>query len=116
MAFLFFTIATRFLVGAPKIRFERRSTSTKWFDLELSVSDSDLEIIEGADMDNGLYVTNKGLVLLTKDQKDLLKFVKKYTQYESEAKIHEDGEQAEDEGVNKFILPFNRAEFLSFLN
>lgn len=100
-----------------KIRFERKTTETKWFDLELNVSDADLEIIEKVDMDNGLALTSQGLVLLSKEQKDLLKFMKKYTQFESQGKIRQEGEEGEneednelkEEAINKFILPFNRS-------
>ncbi|MCR9204327.1 MAG: DEAD/DEAH box helicase, partial [Halobacteriovoraceae bacterium] len=95
---------------SSKIRFERKTASTNWFDLELEVNNQDLEIIENVDLDNGLALTKDGLVLLSKDQKDLLKFVKKYTKYESQNKYQtKGGEEGGEEDVNKFVLPFNRA-------
>ena len=95
---------------SSKIRFERKATSTKWFDLELNISDEDLELIQNADLDNGLALTKDGLVLLSKEQKDLLKFVKKYTDFESQNKFREESPEGNEEGpVNKFLLPFNRA-------
>ncbi|OUR98769.1 hypothetical protein A9Q84_04980 [Halobacteriovorax marinus] len=89
-----------------KIRFERRASQTKWFDLELYISKGDLEIIKKADLDTGLVLTDKGLILLTKEQKDLMKFMRKYTKYEG--KVAEDAE-SNDMPFQKFLLPFNRA-------
>ena len=100
---------------SSKIRFERKSTATNWFDLELEVGEDDMEIIKNLDLDNGLSLSKDGLVLLTKEQKDVLKFVKKYTQYEAQNKYtqnknDENNNEGEDgETVNRFVLPFNRA-------
>ncbi|TNF27241.1 MAG: hypothetical protein EP319_12090, partial [Deltaproteobacteria bacterium] len=98
---------------SSRIRFERRSSSTKWFDLELNVSDMDLDIIKKADLDQGLALTKNGLVLIDREQKELLKFMKKYTKYEAKEKVDPNGNPIEEEEApedqNKFILPFNRA-------
>lgn len=101
---------------SSKIRFERKATTTNWFDLELAVSNEDLKVIQDADLENGLALTKDGLILLTKEQKDLLKFVKKYTKYESQgnytapAQEGDDANQTEDPTLeNRFVLPFNRA-------
>ena len=99
---------------SSKIRFERKATTTNWFDLELEVNEQDLSVIENVDLDNGLALTKDGLVLLSKEQKDLLKFVKKYTKYESQNKYKTKGKESEDsqenqEDLNRFVLPFNRA-------
>ncbi len=102
---------------SSKIRFERKSTATNWFDLELSVNKEDMTIVENVDLDNGLALTKDGLVLLTKEQKELLRFVKKYTKYEAQNKYQtnesdgevQEGEEETTEELNKFVLPFNRA-------
>jgi SNF2 family DNA or RNA helicase len=89
-----------------RIRFERRSSSTKWFDLELNIDQDDLAVIQEADLDAGMVITKKGLILLTKEQKDLIRFMQKYTKYEAtETQTKIDGSQS----FKKFILPFNRA-------
>jgi hypothetical protein len=95
---------------SSKIRFERKSTTTNWFDLELEVNQKDMAVVENVDLDNGLALTKDGLVLLSKEQKELLRFVKKYTKYEAQNKYQEKGteDQAEEE-FNRFVLPFNRA-------
>ncbi len=89
-----------------RIRFERRSSSTKWFDLELNIDQDDLAVIQEADLESGMVITKKGLILLTKEQKDLIRFMQKYTKYEAvETQTKIDGSQS----FKKFILPFNRA-------
>ena len=89
-----------------RIRFERRSSSTKWFDLELNIDQDDLAVIQEADLESGMVITKKGLILLTKEQKDLIRFMQKYTKYEStETQTEIDGSKV----FKKFVLPFNRA-------
>ena len=89
-----------------RIRFERRSSSTKWFDLELNIDQDDLAVIQEADLEAGMVITKKGLILLSKEQKDLIRFMLKYTKYEAiETQTKIDGSQS----FKKFILPFNRA-------
>lgn len=98
-----------------RVRFERRTTNTKWFDLELNVSSEDLEIIKKANLETGIAVTKSGLVLLSNEQKDLLRFMKKYTKYEAmedeeqDQTASKDVANPEEEDFKKFILPFNRA-------
>jgi SNF2 family DNA or RNA helicase len=86
------------------IRFERRNFKLDWFDLELKMSEEDFEIIKRADSDKGYALTKTGLVLLNKDQKDLLRFMKKYTKFEKS----EESQNSETKGKN-FLVPFNRA-------
>lgn len=89
-----------------RIRFERRSSSTKWFDLELNIDQDDLAVIQEADLESGFVITKKGLILLSKEQKDLIRFMQKYTKYEAvDTQTKIDGGQS----FKKFILPFNRA-------
>ncbi|MCY4523907.1 MAG: DEAD/DEAH box helicase, partial [Halobacteriovoraceae bacterium] len=90
-----------------KVRFESRPRTSRWFSLELSLSDSDLEIIESTDVENSLANTSKGLTLLTKDQKELIKFMKKYIKHESKEKW-EHKDKNNEENINTFLLPFNR--------
>ena len=52
-----------------RIRFERRSHTTKWFDLELNISKEDLEIIKKANLETGVALTSEGLILLDQSQK-----------------------------------------------
>lgn len=92
---------------SSKVRFERRASATKWFDLEMNVTANDLAIIEKMDLDSGIAITDNGLVLLSRDQKDLMRFMKRYVDIDSQGKV----QSTDDEGekINKFILPFNRA-------
>jgi superfamily II DNA or RNA helicase len=86
-----------------RIRFERRNSGTRWFDLQLELSTEDLELIKAADLDQGLALTTRGLILLTPEERDLVRFMKRYTQFEGD-----EGESA-DEGLRRFTLPFQRA-------
>ena len=88
-----------------QIYFERKSNSIDWFGLELVASESDLKIVNEVDDENQLAETDKGLVLLTKEQSSILKFVKKYIKYEKNSV-----KQEEQDGVllNRFVLPFKR--------
>lgn len=92
-----------------RVRFERRESSNKWFDLELNLTDQDLEIIKKSNLETGLAVTKKGLVLLTNEQKDLVRFMKKYTKYEVIQDEDASSKQELEDDHKKFILPFNRA-------
>ena len=68
------------------IRFERNKEKLDWFQLDLVVSDDDLEVIKNAEISDNFLLSNKGLVLLSDEQKDLLRFMKRYTKFEGEKK------------------------------
>lgn len=88
-----------------RIRFERKSHNTNWFDLELQISNEDLAIIRGADLDKGIAVSDQGLHLFSEEEKSLLRLMKKYTQYEGEEK----SDPEKGDGFSKYLLPFNRS-------
>lgn len=90
-----------------RIKFERRSSTTKWFDLELSMSEEDWTIIKEADIDTGLVLTKKGLILLNSDQRDLVRLMQKYTKYEGTEK--DQSSQDLEDRLKRFVLPFNKA-------
>ena len=74
-----------------------------WFELKLVVSDKDFEIIRNADLGEEVLISNNQLVLLDSKEKELLKFMKKYTKHEST------GKQLDQDNVQKFSLNFKRA-------
>jgi len=89
-----------------RISFERRKHYGDWFDLKLNISDYDIEVIKQASTDDGMALTRDGLVLLTPEHRELLKFMRKYVQYER----LKEKRGGEDEGEAKgFIIPFNRS-------
>ena len=63
------------------MRFTRKTSKTKWFDLELDIGNQDLEVVKKADIDMGIVFTKKGLILLDQNQRELLKFMKKHLNY-----------------------------------
>jgi superfamily II DNA or RNA helicase len=93
---------------SSRISFERKVSTTNWFDLELSIDSLDMDVVNNVDLETGIALTKNGLVLLSQDQKNILNFVKKYTTYESENKYQEQDAETQ-EILNKFTLPFNRA-------
>jgi SNF2 family DNA or RNA helicase len=94
-----------------KIRFERRQSSEKWFDLDLELSPEDLEVIRKADIESGIALTSAGMVVLDRDAKNLARFMQKYTKYEGQEIDSENVEGSEniESRVHKFVLPFSRA-------
>jgi superfamily II DNA or RNA helicase len=85
------------------IRFERNKDRLDWFQLDLIVDDEDLNVIRNAEITDNFLISNKGLVLLSDEQKDLLRFMKRYTKYEGTAK------ESEQKGISRFGLFLQRA-------
>ncbi len=73
------------------IRFERNREKLDWFQLDLVVSDEDLEVIKNAEITDNFLLSQKGLVLLSDEQKELLRFMKRYTKFEGEKKLANKG-------------------------
>ncbi|HXH74027.1 MAG TPA: DEAD/DEAH box helicase [Bacteriovoracaceae bacterium] len=68
------------------IRFERNKEKLDWFQLDLVVTDEDLDVIKNAEITDNFILSSNGLVLLSDEQKDLLRFMKRYTKFEGEKK------------------------------
>ncbi len=85
------------------IRFERKNNQFDWFDLNINISNEDLDIIKKADLGSNISLTSKGLVLLDPDQKKLLKLMKKYTDFET------DSSHIKEDDMTKYSLPLKRA-------
>src|SRR5690606_11050340 len=56
------------------IRFERDREKLDWFQMDLVVSDEDLEIIKNAEITDNYILSSNGLILLSDEQKNLLRF------------------------------------------
>lgn len=85
------------------IRFERNKERLDWFQLDLVVSDEDLDVIRNAEITDNFILSNKGLVLLSDEQKDILRFMKRYTKFEGEKK------ETGSKGLSKFGLSLQRS-------
>ena len=85
------------------IRFERNKDRLDWFQLDLVVTDEDLDVIRNAEMTDNFLLSTKGLVLLSDEQKDILRFMKRYTKFEGEKK------ENEVKGLSKFGLTLQRS-------
>ena len=84
------------------IRFERNKEKLDWFQLDLVVSDDDLDVIKNAEITDNFLLSSKGLVLLSDEQKDLLRFMKRYTKFEGERK-------EQTKGLSRFGLFLQRS-------
>lgn len=84
------------------IRFERNKEKLDWFQLDLVVSDDDLDVIKNAEITDNFLLSSKGLVLLSDEQKDLLRFMKRYTKFEGEKK-------EQTQGLSRFGLFLQRS-------
>ncbi len=85
------------------IRFERNRERLDWFQLDLVVSDEDLDVIRNAEMTDNFLLSSKGLILLSDEQKDVLRFMKRYTKFEGEKK------ETTSNGMSKFGLSLQRS-------
>jgi SNF2 family DNA or RNA helicase len=88
----------------------RIKDESNWFTLELSISKDELKIIKSLDNKKDLFLNKNQLVLLTDDQKKLLKYLKRYTLFESQ---FIDEKSSED--VNTFLIPFSRSRIFEIL-
>jgi superfamily II DNA or RNA helicase len=84
------------------IRFERNKEKLDWFQLDLVVTDEDLDVIKNAEITDNFLLSNKGLVLLSDEQKELLRFMKRYTKFEGEKK-------EQTKGLSRFGLFLQRS-------
>jgi superfamily II DNA or RNA helicase len=85
------------------IRFERNKDRLDWFQLDLIVSDNDMDVIRTAEITDNFIISNNGLILLSNEQKELLRFMKRYTKFEGEKK------DAGEKGLSKFGLFLQRS-------
>jgi SNF2 family DNA or RNA helicase len=92
---------------SSRVRFERKSKASNWFDLELEINDEDLEILKQAKIGQDYIITDDKLILLNREQKELVKFLKKYTEYEKQSVYKETKD--DNTTTNKFVIPFQRA-------
>ena len=85
------------------IRFERNQDKLDWFQLDLIVSDQDMDVIKNAEITDNFLISSQGLVLLTDEQRNLLRFMKRYTKFEGEKKA------SGNTGLSRFGLSLQRA-------
>lgn len=88
---------------SSNIRFEREKSNLNWFDLSLIVTNNDYEVIKNAGQNEDYLLTSAGLVILENKEKELLKFMKKYTLHEKT------GAESSGDNIKKFALNFKRA-------
>lgn len=85
------------------IKFERKQTGLDWFELDLVIDDEDLNVIKKATLSDNFLLSHQGLVILEKEERDLLRFMKKYTNFESKKGVMTEGT------ANRFSLNIKRS-------
>ena len=88
---------------STNIRFERKQSPLDWFAIDLVVDEKDYEVIKNAEINEDYIVSNDGLILLSSKERELLKFMKKYTKHEAQE------ENQNEDGLKKFSLNFKRS-------
>lgn len=88
---------------SSNIRFERKKSNLDWFEVNLVVDENDLSVIKNADIGEDYIVSSQGLVLLDDKEKELLKFMKKYTKHEAISS------ETADNKLQRFSLNFKRS-------
>lgn len=88
---------------SSNIRFERKKSNLDWFEVNLVIDEKDLEVIKNAQMGEEYIVGSNGLVIFDTKEKELLKFMKKYTKHEAV------GSEVSEDNFKKFSLNFKRS-------
>ena len=89
---------------SSNIRFERQKSNLDWFEVNLVLDEKDYQIIKNADINEEFILSQEGLVLLNSKEKELLKFMKKYTKHEAQK-----GENTNSDETKRFTLNFRRS-------
>jgi SNF2 family DNA or RNA helicase len=89
---------------SSNIKFEREGSKQNWFELGMYIDKEDLEVIQKAKIGENFLISQNNLIMLDQENKDLLKFMQKYTKFEAK-----NSESLEDQSLQKFTLSFNRA-------
>jgi hypothetical protein len=90
------------------IRFERQNAGLDWFDLSLSMTQADLKVIQGFNIEENYVMNEEGLVLLTKEQKELIRFMQRYT------KVEKSGDSKSADDMVRFGLSMGRARIFEY--
>ncbi|MDC0253982.1 DEAD/DEAH box helicase, partial [Bacteriovoracales bacterium] len=88
----------------------RKKDESSWFTLELSISKEDLKLIKNIDNKKDYFLNKNELVLLDDNQKKLLKYLTRYTLFESNKFENNLGDSE-----NTFIIPFSRTRIFEIL-
>jgi|GEM_PF-531053 len=93
-----------------RIRFERRASTTRWFDLDVTLSEADFEIIKSVDKESGIVMTSEGMIMLGKEEMGMVKMLEKMA---SESKSPKKmGENSDGMPDYKFSIPYSRTRII----
>lgn len=95
----------------PQATITRETTGIDWFNLEVSISAQDLQILQKLKSNESLQMIDNQLLLLDEDQKVFVSLLQKYTEKLSAHKKNELVDLAEDSNV-KLQVPMQKARIL----
>ncbi|MEK6624817.1 MAG: SNF2-related protein, partial [Bdellovibrionota bacterium] len=90
-----------------RVRFERRSSTTKWFELDVTLNAEDYAILKNVDKQTGMAMSDAGLILLNSDQLNLAKMLSRVLETTKK-------EELADRSLReyRFSIPYNRARII----
>ncbi|OFZ16538.1 MAG: hypothetical protein A2X86_12135 [Bdellovibrionales bacterium GWA2_49_15] len=95
-----------------RIRFERRSSTTKWFELDVTLNASDYAILKSVDKQTGMAMSETGLILLNSDQLNLAKMLSRVLETNKTQNAEAEGDAKRDLREYRFSIPYNRARII----
>ena len=97
-----------------QVKCQRKESGIDWFEIDLEITEEDLEIIQSADLEAGHFWGSKGVVIFDQEQKTLIQFLKRYIESDKDlrkSQIKKNRGQEKDKGKNrKFHFPLRRAQ------
>lgn len=102
------------------LKFERKTSTTNWFNLELQIDYQDYEVIKNTVLEKSFAISNGKLILLNSEQKDLLRFIRKTIGDNNQKHFFEKSDNEILDEINngskarspteqvKLVLPFNK--------
>ena len=88
---------------SSNIRFERKKSNLDWFEVNLVINQKDFDVIKNAEVGADYILSDDQLVLLDNKEKELLKFMKKYTKHEASHT------EVDKSNYQRFSLNFKRS-------
>ena len=89
-----------------KVRCQRNDKRIDWFEIDLEITQKDLEILKKANWETGQFFNSNEIILFNQEQKELLRFFKKYIR-DSDLPDKIPGREGQKQ---KISLPFERAQ------
>ena len=94
-------------IWKSQIQCQRKKSQIDWFEVDLSLSKKDLEIVSKANLETGHLLSSQGFTLLDSKQKNLLKFLRRHVGINKAIKKKS---KKNEEQHSLLHLPFKRSQ------